>query len=69
MQDAIEFNNDLMDQKIRTFAERQADNKRKLDDDSRNNHTQQQPYKRQNVARSYTVGPGEKIDYGGSLPL
>ncbi|GJW07264.1 hypothetical protein Tco_1569687 [Tanacetum coccineum] len=40
MQDAIEFANDLMDQKIRTFAERQAENKRKLDDNSRNNHTQ-----------------------------
>ncbi|GJW60635.1 hypothetical protein Tco_0109970 [Tanacetum coccineum] len=32
LQDAIEFANDLMDQKIRTFAEIQAKNKRKLDD-------------------------------------
>ncbi|GKF18108.1 hypothetical protein Tco_0063026 [Tanacetum coccineum] len=39
MQDAIEFANELMDQKIRTFAERQAEKKRKLDDNSRNNHT------------------------------
>ncbi|GJX72013.1 putative reverse transcriptase domain-containing protein [Tanacetum coccineum] len=58
-----------MDQKIRTFAERQAENKRKLDDNSRNNHTQKQHHKRQNVARAYTVGPGEKREYGGSLPL
>ncbi|GJU33691.1 putative reverse transcriptase domain-containing protein [Tanacetum coccineum] len=46
-----------MDQKIRTFAERQAENERKLDDNSRNNHTQQQLHKRQNVARAYTTGP------------
>ncbi|GKE29239.1 reverse transcriptase domain-containing protein [Tanacetum coccineum] len=39
LQDAIQFANDLMDKKIRTFAERQAENKRKLDDNSRNNHT------------------------------
>ncbi|GJY63982.1 putative reverse transcriptase domain-containing protein, partial [Tanacetum coccineum] len=52
MQDAIEFTTDLMDQNIRTFAERQAENKKKLDDNSRNNHTQQQPHKRQNVARA-----------------
>ncbi|GJT14319.1 reverse transcriptase domain-containing protein [Tanacetum coccineum] len=37
MQDAIEFATELMDQKIRTFADRQAKNKRKLDDNSRNN--------------------------------
>ncbi|GJU94427.1 putative reverse transcriptase domain-containing protein [Tanacetum coccineum] len=69
LQEAIEFATDLMDQKICTFAERQAENKRKLDDNSRNNHTQQQPHKRQNVARAYTAGPGEKREYGESLPL
>ncbi|GKD25027.1 putative reverse transcriptase domain-containing protein [Tanacetum coccineum] len=37
MQDAIEFATELMDQKIRTFADHQAENKRKLDDNSRNN--------------------------------
>nr|GEZ77598.1 hypothetical protein [Tanacetum cinerariifolium] len=46
MQDAVEFANDLIDQKICTFADRQAKNKRKLDDNSKNNHTQQQAYKR-----------------------
>nr|GEX05794.1 hypothetical protein [Tanacetum cinerariifolium] len=55
--------------KLRTFAERQAENKRKLDDNSRNNHTQQQPHKRKNVARDYTAWPSEKREYGGSLPL
>ncbi|GJU12543.1 hypothetical protein Tco_1134939 [Tanacetum coccineum] len=65
----IEFANDLMDQKIRTFVVRQAKNKRKLDDNSRNNHTQKQPHKRQNVAKAYTARLGEKREYGGSLPL
>ncbi|GJY61751.1 hypothetical protein Tco_0462408 [Tanacetum coccineum] len=37
MQDAIEFATELMDKKINTFAERQADNKRKFDDTSKNN--------------------------------
>ncbi|GKG39799.1 hypothetical protein Tco_0463944, partial [Tanacetum coccineum] len=37
---AIEFTTELMDQKIRTFAERQAENKRKLDND---NQAQRQP--------------------------
>ncbi|GJY20400.1 hypothetical protein Tco_0392966 [Tanacetum coccineum] len=53
MQDAMENSNDLMDQKIRTFAERQAENKRKLDND---NQAQQQPPKKQNVTIAYTVG-------------
>ncbi|GJS02750.1 putative reverse transcriptase domain-containing protein [Tanacetum coccineum] len=30
---------------------------------------QQQPFKRQNVARAYTARPGEKKVYGGSKPL
>ncbi|GJX28858.1 retrovirus-related pol polyprotein from transposon TNT 1-94, partial [Tanacetum coccineum] len=69
IQDAIEFVNDLMDQKIHTFFERQVENKQKLDDNSRNNHPQQQPHKRQNVAKAYTAVPGEKKKNGGSLPL
>ncbi|GJY00952.1 reverse transcriptase domain-containing protein [Tanacetum coccineum] len=46
LDDAIEFANDLMDQKLRTYAERQAENKRKLDN---NNQAQQQLLKKQNV--------------------
>ncbi|GJU59571.1 putative reverse transcriptase domain-containing protein [Tanacetum coccineum] len=60
MQDEIEFATELMDQKIRTLAERQAKNKRKLKDTSRNNQNQQQPFKRHNMARTYTVGLGER---------
>ncbi|GJW20726.1 putative reverse transcriptase domain-containing protein [Tanacetum coccineum] len=38
--------------KLRTYSERQSDNKRKADDSSRNNHGhQQQPFKRQNVVK------------------
>nr|GFB61619.1 hypothetical protein [Tanacetum cinerariifolium] len=37
LDETIELTNDLMDQKLRTYAER-ADNKRKADDTSRNNH-------------------------------
>ncbi|GJT71444.1 putative reverse transcriptase domain-containing protein [Tanacetum coccineum] len=69
LDETIELANDLMDQKLRTYAERQTDNKRKADDSSRNNHGhQQQPFKRQNVAKVYNMGSGEKKPYGGSLP-
>ncbi|GJS24425.1 putative reverse transcriptase domain-containing protein [Tanacetum coccineum] len=66
LDEAIELANDLIHQKLRTYAERQNDNKRKADDSSRNN---QQPYKKQNVDRAYTAGPGEKKAYTGTLPL
>nr|GEV55033.1 reverse transcriptase domain-containing protein [Tanacetum cinerariifolium] len=49
LNETIELANDLMDQKLRTYTERQNDNKRKADDSSRNNQPQQ-PYKKQNVA-------------------
>ncbi|GJT83985.1 putative reverse transcriptase domain-containing protein [Tanacetum coccineum] len=63
---AIELANDLIDQKLRTYAERQAENKRKLDN---NNHDQQQLLKKQYVVQDYVVGSGEKKPYGGSKPL
>ncbi|GJT88927.1 reverse transcriptase domain-containing protein [Tanacetum coccineum] len=66
MQDAIKIANDLMDQKIRTFAERQAENKKKLDND---NQAQQEPLKKQNVARAYYDGSSEKNEYAGTLSL
>nr|GEV10649.1 uncharacterized mitochondrial protein AtMg00810-like [Tanacetum cinerariifolium] len=51
LDDTIKLTNDLMDQKLRTYAKR-ADNKRKTDDTSKNNHRhQQQPFKKQNVAK------------------
>nr|GEV05003.1 putative reverse transcriptase domain-containing protein [Tanacetum cinerariifolium] len=69
LDETIELANNLMDQKLRTYAKRQTDNKRKADDSSRNNHSQQQhPSKRRNVAKVYNMGSGEKKPYGGNLP-
>ncbi|GJU66205.1 hypothetical protein Tco_1252464 [Tanacetum coccineum] len=69
MQEAIEFATEMMDKKMLTVAERQAENKRKFEDTSRNNQNQQQPFKRNNVAWAYTAGPGDKKPYGGTKPL
>ncbi|GKD24307.1 putative reverse transcriptase domain-containing protein [Tanacetum coccineum] len=66
MQDAIEFATELMDKKISTLAERQAENKRKLDN---NNQAQQQPPKKQGVAIAYASRFGERKEYVGTLPL
>ncbi|GKB01002.1 RNA-directed DNA polymerase, eukaryota [Tanacetum coccineum] len=66
MQDAIEFTTKLIDKKISTLAERQAENNRKLDT---NNKAQQQPPKKQGVAIAYVVGSGERKEYAGTLPL
>ncbi|GJY76036.1 reverse transcriptase domain-containing protein [Tanacetum coccineum] len=69
MQDAIEFATKLMDKKISTPAKCQAENKRKLDNTSKNNKNQQQLNKRQNTGRAYTAGHGEKKHYDGSKPF
>nr|GEY41698.1 hypothetical protein [Tanacetum cinerariifolium] len=69
LDETIELANDLMDQKLPTYTERQTNNKRKADDSFRNNHGhQQQNPKRQNVARVYNIGTGEKKSYSGNLP-
>ncbi|GKB79284.1 putative reverse transcriptase domain-containing protein [Tanacetum coccineum] len=66
MQEAVEIATELMDKKIRTFADRQTKNKRKQD----NNQQQQQlQNKRQNTDMAYAVGTGEKKLYGGSKPI
>ncbi|GKF92559.1 putative reverse transcriptase domain-containing protein, partial [Tanacetum coccineum] len=57
-----------MDKKINTWAERQADNKRKSDETARNNQNQQ-PNKRQNTRRDYAAGNGDRRPYGGPRPL
>nr|GFC14006.1 hypothetical protein [Tanacetum cinerariifolium] len=68
LDETIKLTNDLLDQKLRTYAERD-ENKRKTNDTSRNNHKhQQQPFKKQNVAKVYNMGTGEKKPYEGSLP-
>nr|GFA96187.1 hypothetical protein [Tanacetum cinerariifolium] len=70
MQEAIEISTELMDKKIRTFAERETASKRKFENTSRNTQNQQQhSNKRQNTGRVYTAASGEKKQYGGSKPL
>ncbi|GJX58487.1 putative reverse transcriptase domain-containing protein [Tanacetum coccineum] len=69
MQEAVEMATELMDKKVITIAKRQAENKRKFENTSRNNQNQQQQNKRQNNGRAYTAGTGEKKPYGGSKSL
>nr|GEV69541.1 putative reverse transcriptase domain-containing protein [Tanacetum cinerariifolium] len=67
--EAIEFATERMDKKILAVVKHQAGNKRKFEYTSKNNQNQQKPFKRNNVARDYTAGPGEKKPYGGSKTL
>nr|GFA01180.1 reverse transcriptase domain-containing protein [Tanacetum cinerariifolium]GFA14963.1 reverse transcriptase domain-containing protein [Tanacetum cinerariifolium] len=66
MQDAIKFATELMDKKIITLVECQAENKSKVNN---YNQAQQQPPKKQGVAIAYIAGPGERKKYAGTLPL
>ncbi|GJX52943.1 hypothetical protein Tco_0281312 [Tanacetum coccineum] len=56
MQEAVEIATELMDKKVSTIAKRQAQNKRKFENTSRNNQNQQQQNKRQNISKAYTAG-------------
>nr|GEW63502.1 hypothetical protein [Tanacetum cinerariifolium] len=69
MQEEIEFATEMMDNKMLTFVVRQAESKRKLEDTLRNNQNQQQPFKKNNMARAYTAGPIDRKPYGGTKPL
>nr|GEV42007.1 hypothetical protein [Tanacetum cinerariifolium] len=66
MQEAIDIATELMDKKIRTFAERETASKRKFENTSRNTQNQQPQHsnKRQNTGRVYTATSGEKKQYG-----
>ncbi|GJX58405.1 reverse transcriptase domain-containing protein [Tanacetum coccineum] len=67
MQEATEMAIEVMDKRIRTFADRQTENKRKPD----NNQQPQQHHqnKRQNTGRAYAAWTVEKKQYRGSKPL
>ncbi|GJX06875.1 putative reverse transcriptase domain-containing protein [Tanacetum coccineum] len=74
LQDAIRLANSLMDQKLKGYAIRSAENKRKFESNQRDNRAQQPPFKRQNVggsnvARAYTTGGNEGKVYVGPHPL
>ncbi|GJW22522.1 putative reverse transcriptase domain-containing protein [Tanacetum coccineum] len=75
LQDAIHIANNLMDQKLKGYAIKNAENKRRYESNSRDNRGHQQPpFKRQNVsgqnvARAYIVGNNvERRGYVGALP-
>ncbi|GKB29336.1 reverse transcriptase domain-containing protein, partial [Tanacetum coccineum] len=68
LQDRIRLANILMDQKIRVIATKDADNKRKWEDEQEGNHHQQQN-KRQEVVRVYIAGTGNKTGYARTLTL
>ncbi|GJS84847.1 putative reverse transcriptase domain-containing protein [Tanacetum coccineum] len=74
LQDAVRIANNLIDQKLKGYAVKNAKNKRRLEVNQRDNHGQQPPFKRpnvggQNVARAYTTGNNKKKPYSGLLPL
>nr|GFB81023.1 hypothetical protein [Tanacetum cinerariifolium] len=52
MQEAIEIATELMDKKIRTFAERKTVSKRKFENTSRNTQNQQQHSNKRNTANT-----------------
>nr|GEV51884.1 reverse transcriptase domain-containing protein [Tanacetum cinerariifolium] len=64
----------LIDQKLKGYAIRSAENKRKFESNQRDNHAQQPPFKRHNaggsnVARAYMAGINEGRVYAGPHPL
>ncbi|GKE15696.1 putative reverse transcriptase domain-containing protein [Tanacetum coccineum] len=63
-----------MDQKLKGYAVKNAENKRRLEVNQRDNRGQHPPFKRpnvrgQNVVRAYTAGNNERKSYNGPLPL
>ncbi|GKA28170.1 hypothetical protein Tco_0714338 [Tanacetum coccineum] len=74
LQDDVRIANNLMDQKLKGYAVKKAENKRRFEVNQRDNRGQQPPFKRpnvggQNVARAYTAGNNEKKPYNVLLPL
>nr|GFB83367.1 hypothetical protein [Tanacetum cinerariifolium] len=69
MQDAIEITTKLLNKKISTLVECQNENKKRLDNTSKNNQNQRQLNKWQNTGRAYTARHEEKKHYSGSKPL
>nr|GEV87550.1 reverse transcriptase domain-containing protein [Tanacetum cinerariifolium] len=72
LQDAVRIANNLMDQKLKGYAVKNAKNKRRLEVNQRDNRGQQPPFKRpniggQNVARAYAAGNNKRKPYNGPL--
>nr|GEY59427.1 putative reverse transcriptase domain-containing protein [Tanacetum cinerariifolium] len=66
----IHMAHDSMDQVVRQGAKvaRNANNKRKWENNPKDNRVQQPPYKKQNVVRAFTTGANKKKAYAGNLP-
>ncbi|GJW23911.1 reverse transcriptase domain-containing protein [Tanacetum coccineum] len=65
LQDAVRIANNLMDQKLKGYVMKNAENKRRLEVNQRDNRRQHPPFKRpnvggQNVVRAYTAGNNER---------
>ncbi|GKA68790.1 putative reverse transcriptase domain-containing protein, partial [Tanacetum coccineum] len=74
LQDAVRIANNLIDQKLKGYAVKNAENKRRLEVNQRDNHGQHPPFNSpnvggQNVARAYTASNNERKPYNGPLPL
>nr|GEX67478.1 putative reverse transcriptase domain-containing protein [Tanacetum cinerariifolium] len=73
LQDVVRISNNLIDQKVKGYAMKNAKNKRRLEVNQRNNRRQQPPFKRhnikdQNVVRAYTDSSNKKRGYVRPLP-
>nr|GEX50592.1 hypothetical protein [Tanacetum cinerariifolium] len=73
LHDVVCIANNLMDQKLKGYVVKNAENKRRFDNNQKDNHGQQPLYKRQNVggqsvARAYMVGNNKKRGYVGPFP-
>ncbi|GKB00280.1 reverse transcriptase domain-containing protein [Tanacetum coccineum] len=74
LQDDVRIANNLMDQKLKGYAVKNAENKKRLKVNQKDNRGQQPPFKRpnvggQNVARAYTAGNNKRKPYNGPFPL
>ncbi|GKA31852.1 putative reverse transcriptase domain-containing protein [Tanacetum coccineum] len=74
LQDDVRIANNLMDQKLKGYAVKNAENKIRLEVNQRDNRRQQPPFKRtnvggQNVARAYMADNNKRKPYNGLLPL
>ncbi|GJY86945.1 putative reverse transcriptase domain-containing protein [Tanacetum coccineum] len=70
MQEAVEMATELMDKKVSTIAERQAEKQKEFENNfpkQSKQHNRNKRYK--NTGRAYTAGTGEKKPYGGSKPV
>ncbi|GKA76006.1 putative reverse transcriptase domain-containing protein [Tanacetum coccineum] len=73
-QDAVRIANQLMDKKLQGYTGMSAESKRRKESNSRDNHGQQPPFKRQNISgqnvvRAYTTGNNERRGYTRPHPL